>query len=99
MQIRNCGTNFLHSFSLKVLLIDQVHHHFHHDILFLGLTLTSSSSFSRGIVQTSLTLLLFVRRFSNHQSESDEGIVREPLGAVRTIEDAVVVEKPMEQRE
>ena len=94
MQIRNCGTNFLHSFSLKVLLIDQVHHHFHHVILFLGLALTSSSSFSRGIVQTSLTLLLFVRRFGYHQGESYKRVVCQPLGAVRTIEDAVVVEKP-----
>ena len=96
MQIRNCGTNFLHSFSLKVLLIDQVHHHFHHDILFLGLALTSSSSFSRGIVQTSLTLLLFVRRFGYHQGEGYKGVVRESLCAVRTIKDAVVIEKPQE---
>ena len=70
MQIRNCGTNFLHSFSLKVLLIDQVHHHFHHVILFLGLA------------------------FGYHQSEGYKRVVCQPLGAVRTIEDAIIVEKP-----
>ena len=70
MQICNCGTNARHSVPLKILLIDQIHHHFHHDILFLGLAL------------------------GYHQSEGYKRVVCQPLGAVRTIEDAIIVEKP-----
>ena len=70
MQICNCGTNARHSVPLKILLIDQIHHHLHHDILFLGLAL------------------------GYHQSEGYKRVVCQPLGAVRTIEDAIIVEKP-----
>ena len=54
-------------------LVNQIHHHLHHHVLFLGATL------------------------GNHQREGHEGVVRQALGAIGTVEDAVVVQEPKEQ--
>ena len=64
----------LSSIFLSVFLIDQVHHHLHHDILLLCLAL------------------------GNHQGKCYERVVCQSLGAVFTVEDAVVVEEPQEER-
>ena len=58
---------------LYVVLINQVHDHLHHDILFFRPTL------------------------SYHQREGNKGAVGDALGAVLTVENAVIVHEPKEQ--
>ena len=55
-------------------MVNEVHHHFHHYILFFCLAL------------------------GNHQGKGDKGVVGNALTAIMTIEYAVVVEEPKEQR-
>ena len=43
-------------------------------------------------------VLFFGAAFGNHESEGDEGVVRDTLGAVLIIKDTVAVEEPQEQR-